>query len=63
MNARSKKVLATTGAALMVALLPTGCAFEAIPGLIGGGGTAGGAATGGAVTGGAVGGVIPATLP
>jgi hypothetical protein len=55
MNARSKKVLATTGAALMVVLLPTGCAFEAVPGLIGGGAaaTVGGAVGGGAPAAGA----------
>jgi hypothetical protein len=47
----------------MATLLPTGCGFEAIPGLIAVGGTAGAGTTGGAVTGGGVGGVIPATLP
>lgn len=45
MNARSKKVLATTGAALIAAFLPAGCGFEAVPGLIGGAATGTGAGT------------------
>ncbi len=59
-NSRSKKVLATTGAALVAVLLPTGCGLELVPGLIGST-TIGGAATGGAV-GGGVGGVIPSAM-
>lgn len=45
MNARSKKVLATTCAALIAAFLPAGCGFEAVPGLIGGAAIGTGAGT------------------
>ncbi|WP_322857409.1 hypothetical protein [Mycobacterium shigaense] len=41
MNARSKQVFAIAGSAFVVASLLTGCAFEAVPGVIGtGAGTA-----------------------
>jgi hypothetical protein len=37
MNARSKKVLITLFAASTTVMLPAGCGFEAVPGIIGGG--------------------------
>lgn len=63
MNARSKKVLMTAGAALIAVLLPTGCALEALPGLVGGGTVTTGTATGGAAGGGAGGVIPPAMVP
>jgi hypothetical protein len=36
MNARGKKILITLFAAAITVMLPAGCAFEAVPGIIGG---------------------------
>lgn len=71
MNAPSKKVLTTAFAALAALMLPTGCGYEAIPGVIGGAvvgpvsGAGGAAGAGGAVGthGGVVRGNIPAGAP
>ncbi|BAX91636.1 hypothetical protein [Mycobacterium shigaense] len=71
MNAPSKKVLATAFAALVALTLPTGCGYEAIPGVIGGtvvgpvGGAGGAGAAGGAfgTNGGLVRGNVPAGAP
>ena len=55
MNARGKKVLTTLFAAFITVMLPSGCAFEAVPGIIGGGsvgpisGAGGAGGAGGAV--------------
>lgn len=59
MNARSKKILATSAGALIAVMLPTGCAIILDPALL-----PGAAVTGGAV-GGATGGegAIPGMLP
>jgi hypothetical protein len=54
MNARGKKILITLFAASITVMLPTGCSFEAVPGIIGGGsvgpisGAGGAGAAGGA---------------
>jgi hypothetical protein len=60
MNARGKKVLITLFAA-SITVMPTGCAFEAVPGIVGGGfvgpisGAGGAGAAGGAAgTGGGI---------
>jgi hypothetical protein len=61
MNARGKKILMLFAASIAV-MLPTGCAFEAVPGIIGGsavgpisGAGSAGAAGGAAGTGGGMG--------
>jgi hypothetical protein len=68
MNARSKKVLITLSAAFITVMLPAGCGFEAVPGIIGGAavgpvsgaGSAGGAGGAAGMNGGMGRGGVPA---
>ncbi|WP_158243964.1 hypothetical protein [Mycobacterium sp. 4858] len=61
MKARSKKIVATSAAALIAVRLPTGCAVILDPALVSGGTAGGGAVGGGAVGGG--GGVVSLPPP